>query len=170
MFICYGCKEEQEEIIEPPKEIEVEEKETEEEMPIEVELEEPKISRCDRILEAWKMIEGYPYVWGGESFAEGGFDCSGAIYKVQKTIGEPVPRTTSRKYNLLAGGNTKHWKDGQCGDWIWWTFTPDRPYGHIGQHTEENIWQSGSSTGPTEISIWPGSYWDGIFEETKSLK
>ena len=52
MFICYGCKEEQEEIIEPPKEIEVEEKETEEEMTIEVELEEPEISRCDRILEA----------------------------------------------------------------------------------------------------------------------
>lgn len=124
---------------------------------------------CSEILELWQSIEKYEYVWGGESKDEGGFDCSGAIYYIQKRIGKPVPRTTSKKYNLLADGQSKHWKNGTCNDWIWWTFTPDRPYGHIGMHIKsDNIWQSGSSTGPTQINIWNGSYWDRIFEETKS--
>lgn len=125
---------------------------------------------CQEIQKAWESIEGYDYVWGGESFKEGGFDCSGAIYHVQKVIGNPVPRTTSKKYNILAGGQSKHWSDGQCGDWIWWSFSSDRPYGHIGMHIDgKDVWQSGSSTGPKDIIIQNGNYWDRNFEESKSL-
>lgn len=130
---------------------------------------EPEPTKCEKILQIWEAIEPYEYVWGGESKGEGGFDCSGAIYHVQKRIGEPVPRTTSKKYNLLAEGEPKHWEKGSCGDWIWWTFSADRPYGHIGMHIDPvEVWQSGSSTGPTEIKMWEGGYWDGIFEETKT--
>jgi hypothetical protein len=35
-----------------------------------------------------------PYVWGGESRREGGFDCSGLIWAAYKAAGIPVARTT----------------------------------------------------------------------------
>jgi len=155
-----------EEIVEYEEPIEPEELEPED--PVEpTKPEEPSL--CERALEAWQSIEKYPYVWGGDTIRDGGFDCSGAIYFVQAQIGKPVPRTTSKKYNILAGGSPKHWQDGKCLDWIWWTFTPDRPYGHIGMHiTNDIVWQSGSSTGPTETNMFTSSYWDGIFDESRS--
>lgn len=41
---------------------------------------------------------GVPYVWGGESRAEGGFDCSGFIYRVLNDMGLKVSRTTAQGY------------------------------------------------------------------------
>ena len=126
-------------------------------------------NKCQNILEIWKSIEKYPYVWGGNKVEEGGFDCSGAIYYVQKKIGKPVPRTTSKKYNILAEGKGKDWREGNCNDWIWWTFEPDRPFGHIGMHINSTrVWQSGSSTGPNSETLFDGSFWDKKFEESKN--
>ncbi|MQY03846.1 NlpC/P60 family protein [Actinomadura macrotermitis] len=55
------------------------------------------INACKLVKEiltnAYKKI-GYPYVWGGESYAEGGFDCSGMIYASYLEAGVPIPRTT----------------------------------------------------------------------------
>lgn len=44
---------------------------------------------------------GQPYVWGGESEAEGGYDCSGFVYSVLNKCGMKVPRTTAQGYSLL---------------------------------------------------------------------
>ena len=41
---------------------------------------------------------GVPYVWGGESQSEGGFDCSGLIYNVLNDSGVKVSRTTAQGY------------------------------------------------------------------------
>jgi hypothetical protein len=41
---------------------------------------------------------GVPYVWGGESRAEGGFDCSGFVYNVLNDTGVKVSRTTAQGY------------------------------------------------------------------------
>lgn len=41
---------------------------------------------------------GTPYVWGGESYAEGGFDCSGFVYNVLNDSGIKVSRTTAQGY------------------------------------------------------------------------
>lgn len=41
---------------------------------------------------------GVPYVWGGESRAEGGFDCSGFVYRVLNDTGLKVSRTTAQGY------------------------------------------------------------------------
>lgn len=126
---------------------------------------------CSEREAAWESIKGYPYVWGGESVEEGGFDCSGAIYAVQKRIGEPIPRTTSKKLAILADGKRKHWSEGNCSDWIWFTFSSDRPFGHVGMHINATrVWQSGSSTGPTPETLFQGSYWDRNFEVTKGLR
>lgn len=52
------------------------------------------------IFNAKKYI-GTPYVWGGESKAEGGFDCSGYIYNVLNDSGIKVGRTTAQGYSSL---------------------------------------------------------------------
>jgi hypothetical protein len=44
---------------------------------------------------------GKPYVWGGESESEGGYDCSGFVYSVLNKCGMKVPRTTAQGYSVL---------------------------------------------------------------------
>lgn len=44
---------------------------------------------------------GKPYVWGGESMDEGGYDCSGFVYSVLNKCGMKVPRTTAQGYSAL---------------------------------------------------------------------
>lgn len=45
-----------------------------------------------------KSFIGTPYVWGGESKEEGGFDCSGYVYNVLRGSGYNVPRDTAQGY------------------------------------------------------------------------
>jgi cell wall-associated NlpC family hydrolase len=110
--------------------------------------------------------KGYPYVWGGETILEGGFDCSGFVYSVFKKMGKPIPRTTSKKYWLSFNLEPVNWKDSKCGSLVWWTI--DRPYGHIGIMLDPpTFWQSGSSTGPISDEFYKNSYWDTYFVGTK---
>lgn len=44
---------------------------------------------------------GKPYVWGGESESEGGYDCSGFVFSVLNKCGMKVPRTTAQGYSDL---------------------------------------------------------------------
>ncbi|MDX6618862.1 MAG: hypothetical protein QOK36_1248 [Gaiellales bacterium] len=45
---------------------------------------------------------GWPYVWGGESRAEGGFDCSGLVDYALAAAGRPVGRLTAAGLQQLA--------------------------------------------------------------------
>ena len=49
-------------------------------------------------IEKTKSYLGVPYVWGGESLSEGGFDCSGYVYNVLNDSGIKVSRTTAQGY------------------------------------------------------------------------
>lgn len=44
---------------------------------------------------------GKPYVWGGESESEGGYDCSGLLYVVLRKCGMNVSRNTAQGYSKL---------------------------------------------------------------------
>lgn len=126
---------------------------------------------CDRLKEVSKQHKGYPYVWGGETKQEGGFDCSGFIYSVMKKMNKPLPRTTSKKYWLMIDSKKVSWNDAKCGYFIWWTFSIGRPYGHIGIHINQPyIWQSGSSTGPNKVKLFKKSYWVKYFVGSKEVK
>ena len=129
-----------------------------------------KLTKCERLKLELPQFKPYPYVWGGESVKEGGYDCSGFIYAVFKKIGNPVPRTTSYKYWVLFDGKEIHWKEAKCIDLVWFTFSSDRPFGHIGIVTQiPKFWQSGSSTGPTESKLWVGGYWNKRFQNAKRI-
>lgn len=53
------------------------------------------------IIENCKKYLGEPYVWGGESKEEGGYDCSGYAYNVLRDSGFNVGRTTADGYRGL---------------------------------------------------------------------
>lgn len=52
-------------------------------------------------INAFKELIGKPYVWGGESMAEGGYDCSGALYDASNRAGYKVSRLTAQSYSSI---------------------------------------------------------------------
>jgi len=42
---------------------------------------------------------GTPYVWGGESYEEGGFDCSGLLLWAFAQVGQNLPRTAAEQFS-----------------------------------------------------------------------
>ena len=53
------------------------------------------------ILQACEYYKGVPYVWGGDSAVEGGFDCSGYAFNVLNLAGVKVRRLTAQGYYNL---------------------------------------------------------------------
>ena len=49
-------------------------------------------------IEKAKKYLGTPYVWGGESMSDGGFDCSGFVYNVLNDSGISVCRNTAQGF------------------------------------------------------------------------
>ena len=60
------------------------------------------------ILENAKSFLGTPYVWGGESMSEGGFDCSGYVYNVLKASKIICVRDTAQGYYNKYKSNTSN--------------------------------------------------------------
>lgn len=59
----------------------------------------------DLLINNCQKYIGVPYVWGGESRAEGGFDCSGFVYKALNDTGLKVSRTSAQGYYNMFKGN-----------------------------------------------------------------
>lgn len=56
---------------------------------------------AQELINAFKELLNEPYVWGGESRLEGGFDCSGALYAASKRAGYNVARLTAQEYSFI---------------------------------------------------------------------
>lgn len=63
-----------------------------------------------------KKYVGRPYVWGGESMSEGGYDCSGFVYCVLRDSGYNVARSTAQGYSAL--GTEVSYSNARIGDLI----------------------------------------------------
>ena len=68
----------------------------------------------NQIIENCKQYLGKPYVWGGESMSEGGYDCSGYAYNVLRDSGFKVNRSTAQGYSKL--GTTVSYSKANKGD------------------------------------------------------
>ena len=81
------------------------------------------------IADAAQKYIGTPYVWGGESMAEGGMDCSGFVYNALKDAGYNVGRTTAQGYR--GQGTVVSKSEMQPGDLIFYG-TNKNDASHIG--------------------------------------
>lgn len=115
-----------------------------------------------RLREAILLVEGTLYKLGGVSLR--GVDCSGAIFLICKLAGKPIPRLSSRKMYALYGMN-HHYRKSKEFDLVWWTFSPRRPYGHIGimDGDQKHFWHA-SRKGFTRAVFRGGRYFDRYFE------
>lgn len=57
--------------------------------------------RSQDFIDAFKELLGKPYVWGGESMTEGGYDCSGALHYAANRAGYIVSRLTAQRYSRI---------------------------------------------------------------------
>lgn len=105
------------------------------------------------------IIKNPEYKWGGASLNEGA-DCSGILFTIAKNSGLPVLRTTARQMARARDGwrsivmdvNYQDTEDGEAedtygegADLIWWTFSPDRPDGHVGVRWDKRVFAHASS-------------------------
>lgn len=56
---------------------------------------------ANKLIECAKNYLGKKYVWGGESDAEGGYDCSGFVYRALNDAGYTVSRLTASGFSKL---------------------------------------------------------------------
>ncbi|WP_193373683.1 C40 family peptidase [Nocardiopsis gilva] len=81
-------------------------------------------STMERVIGDAESMVGVPYVWGGESLAEGGFDCSGLLQWAFARNGVAIPRVT---HDQWYAGQHLEYKDAQRGDLIFWRNDPTAP-------------------------------------------
>lgn len=62
---------------------------------------------ANKLIECAKKYLGKPYVWGGESDTEGGYDCSGFVYRALNDAGYSVARLTAYCYSKIGKEITK---------------------------------------------------------------
>ena len=55
----------------------------------------------NELIDSFKKLLGSPYVWGGESMMNGGYDCSGALYAASNNAGYKVPRLTAQGFSKI---------------------------------------------------------------------
>lgn len=79
----------------------------------------------DRFLATVRKQLGQPYIWGAESHAEGGFDCSGLVVYALRELGYPVRRFTAAGFATL--GESVELDAVQPGDFVF--------FGHSGKVT-----------------------------------
>lgn len=104
------------------------------------------------IVSVAKSLSGkYPYVWGGESPSEGGFDCTGLIYYIYHTrLGYDMTLTQARSKSQLLALGTKitNKADLLPGDIVQYTIS------HVGIYIGDNtVIHSGTTYGVSKVSI-----------------
>lgn len=104
---------------------------------------------------------GVPYVWGGESRAEGGFDCSGLIYAAYRSAGyKGIGRTT---YQQLKQGVRVNPGQLRAGDLVF-----SSPH-HVGLYVGNGMVISAPHTG-AKVHTIPLSQFGGVYQARRLIK
>ena len=108
-----------------------------------------------RVVGVAYKYNGYRYRYGGAS--PSGFDCSGFVYYVMKSVGYPVARTIPGQ---IGSGSRVSSKDLQPGDLVFFSNTYKRGLSHAGIYIGNGkfVHAQNESTGVVVSNLW-SSYW-----------
>lgn len=126
-----------------------------------------KQDKINTVISSAKSLLGTPYVWGGESLAEGGFDCSGLTQFVFKKVGYQLNRLSSDQAKQgipVARANL------QPGDLVFYAFNADGVINHVGIYIGNGKMIHSPKTGDivktTDITT---SYWTTRFVTARRI-
>jgi len=88
-----------------------------------------RVQRITKVVSTAKSLRGTPYVWGGDSKADGGFDCSGFVQYAFKSIGYRLNRVSvdqSKQGRLVSRAKL------QAGDLVFYSIAKNRRISHVG--------------------------------------
>ena len=86
-------------------------------------------ARVNKVVDTAKSLLGTPYVWGGDSITDGGFDCSGLVQYTFKSLGYNLNRISidqSKQGQNVAKENL------QAGDLVFYSLAGDGRVSHVG--------------------------------------
>jgi cell wall-associated NlpC family hydrolase len=119
------------------------------------------------VISTAKTLLGTPYVWGGESLQEGGFDCSGFVYYTFKQAGYDLNRVSSEQ----AKQGTEISKENlQPGDLVFFSFEGNGVVNHVGIYIGNGQMIHSPKTGDVvKIADITTSYWQSRFVIAKRI-
>lgn len=118
-------------------------------------------ARVNKVVDTAKSLLGTPYVWGGDSITDGGFDCSGLVQYTFKSLGYNLNRISidqSKQGQIVAKENL------QPGDLVFYSLAGDGRVSHVGIYIGDGKMihspKSGDVVKTTDITT---SYWQTRF-------
>lgn len=118
-------------------------------------------SKINTVISTAKSLIGTPYVWGGESLAEGGFDCSGFTQYVYRQAGVELNRLSqdqAKQGDYVSKSNL------QPGDLIFSGFNGDGKINHVGIYIGSNQMIHSPKTGDVvKVTDMSTPYWNSVY-------
>ncbi|NMM61821.1 SH3 domain-containing protein [Clostridium sp. P21] len=119
------------------------------------------------VISTAKSLLGTPYVWGGESLQEGGFDCSGFVYYTFKKAGYDLNRISS---DQAKQGTEVSKENLQPGDLVFFSFEGNGVVNHVGIYIGNGQMIHSPKTGDVvKITDINTSYWQSCFVIAKRI-
>lgn len=126
-----------------------------------------RAEKINTIISTAKSLVGTPYVWGGESLQEGGFDCSGLTYYVFKKVGITLNRVSA---DQAKQGTTVSRANLQPGDLVFYSFQGTSKVDHVGIYIGNNKMIHSPKAGDTvKITDISTSYWESRLVVAKRI-
>lgn len=117
--------------------------------------------RIDKILSLSKSLLGTPYVWGGSSLQDGGFDCSGFTQYVFKGTGINLSRVS---YEQAKQGVAVSRQNLEPGDLIFYSLAGDGRISHVGIYLGNGKMIHSPKTGDVvKITDITTSFWESRY-------
>lgn len=120
-----------------------------------------KQQKIDKVIATAKSLIGTPYVYGGESPQEGGFDCSGLTQYAYKQAGYTLNRISS---DQAKQGISVSQSNLQPGDLVFFSFNGNNKIDHVGIYIGNGQMIHSPRTGSTvktvniNVSYWQQRY------------
>jgi cell wall-associated NlpC family hydrolase len=118
-------------------------------------------AQIDLVISTARSLLGTPYVWGGESPSEGGFDCSGFTQYVYSRAGYTLNRVSA---DQATQGTAVSRANLQPGDLVFFSFQQNGTVNHVGIYIGNGQMIHSPKTGDVvKVTNITTSYWESHY-------